>query len=63
MNVTSQIKQPIFKEMELLKKKFNDQYSQVALLNREYLLYSESKRQTNASYVRFLTAKMVSAGT
>jgi octaprenyl-diphosphate synthase len=40
MNVTSQIKQPIFKEMEL-KKKFYNRYSQVALLNR---IYSEPKR-------------------
>jgi hypothetical protein len=37
MNVTSPNKTAIFKEMELLKKKFNriDITSQVALLNRE----------------------------
>ena len=63
MNVTSQIKQPIFNEMELFEKKFYESMtSQVALLNRiTYYIVNRKGKQMRPMFV-FLTAKMVSAG-
>jgi octaprenyl-diphosphate synthase len=63
MNVTSQIKQPIFKEMELFEKKFYESMtSQVALLNRiTYYIVNRKGKQMRPMFV-FLTAKMVSSG-
>ncbi|WP_418263973.1 polyprenyl synthetase family protein [Flavobacterium faecale] len=63
MNVTSQIKQPIFDEMELFEKKFHDSMtSQVALLNRiTYYIVNRKGKQMRPMFV-FLCAKMVSGG-
>ncbi|WP_264620179.1 polyprenyl synthetase family protein [Flavobacterium sp. 7A] len=63
MNVTSQIKQPIFDEMELFEKKFRDSMtSQVALLNRiTYYIVNRKGKQMRPMFV-FLCAKMVSHG-
>ncbi len=63
MNVTSQIKQPIFKEMELFEKKFHESMSsKVALLNRiTYYIVNRKGKQMRPMFV-FLTAKMVSEG-
>jgi octaprenyl-diphosphate synthase len=63
MNVTSQIKQPILKEMELFEKKFyQSMTSQVALLNRiTYYIVNRKGKQMRPMFV-FLTAKMVSDG-
>lgn len=63
MNVTSQIKQPILKEMELFEKKFYESMtSQVALLNRiTYYIVNRKGKQMRPMFV-FLTAKMISGG-
>jgi octaprenyl-diphosphate synthase len=63
MNVTSQIKQPILKEMELFEKKFYESMtSQVALLNRiTYYIVNRKGKQMRPMFV-FLTAKMVANG-
>nr|WP_315217176.1 polyprenyl synthetase family protein [uncultured Flavobacterium sp.] len=63
MNITSQIKQPIFNEMELFEKKFYESMtSKVALLNRiTYYIVNRKGKQMRPMFV-FLTAKMVSAG-
>ena len=63
MNVTSQIKQPIFDEMELFEKKFYESMtSQVALLNRiTYYIVNRKGKQMRPMFV-FLTSKMVSSG-
>ena len=64
MNITSQIKQPIVKEMELFEKKFFESMSsKVALLNRiTYYIVNRKGKQMRPMFV-FLTAKMVSGGT
>jgi len=64
MNITSQIKQPIFKEMELFEKKFYESMSsQVALLNRiTYYIVNRKGKQMRPMFV-FLTAKMITGGT
>ncbi len=63
MNITSQIKQPIFKEMELFEKKFyGSMTSKVALLNRiTYYIVNRKGKQMRPMFV-FLMAKMVSKG-
>ena len=63
MNITSQIKQPIFNEMELFETKFHESMtSQVALLNRiTYYIVNRKGKQMRPMFV-FLTAKMVSEG-
>ena len=63
MNITSQIKQPIFNEMELFEKKFYESMtSKVALLNRiTYYIVNRKGKQMRPMFV-FLTAKMVSEG-
>ena len=63
MNITSQIKQPIFNEMELFEKKFHESMtSKVALLNRiTYYIVNRKGKQMRPMFV-FLTAKMVSEG-
>ena len=63
MNITSQIKQPIIKEMELFEKKFYESMtSKVALLNRiTYYIVNRKGKQMRPMFV-FLTAKMVSEG-
>ncbi len=63
MNITSQIKQPIFDEMELFEKKFyQSMTSKVALLNRiVYYIVNRKGKQMRPMFV-FLTAKMVSNG-
>src|SRR6187431_1776438 len=64
MNITSQIKQPIFNEMELFEKKFYESMtSKVALLNRiTYYIVNRKGKQMRPMFV-FLMAKMVSKGT
>jgi len=64
MNITSQIKQPIQKEMELFEKKFYESMSsKVALLNRiTYYIVNRKGKQMRPMFV-FLTAKMISGGT
>jgi octaprenyl-diphosphate synthase len=64
MNITSQIKQPINKEMELFEKKFYESMtSKVALLNRiTYYIVNRKGKQMRPMFV-FLTAKMISNGT
>jgi octaprenyl-diphosphate synthase len=64
MNITSQIKQPILKEMELFEKKFYESMSsKVALLNRiTYYIVNRKGKQMRPMFV-FLTAKMLSGGT
>ncbi len=64
MNITSQIKQPILKEMELFEKKFFESMSsKVALLNRiTYYIVNRKGKQMRPMFV-FLTAKMISGGT
>ncbi len=64
MNITSQIKQPILKEMELFEKKFYESMtSQVALLNRiTYYIVNRKGKQMRPMFV-FLTAKMITGGT
>ncbi len=64
MNVTSQIKQPINKEMELFEKKFYESMtSKVALLNRiTYYIVNRKGKQMRPMFV-FLTAKIISNGT
>ena len=64
MNITSQIKQPIFREMELFEKKFYESMSsKVALLNRiTYYIVNRKGKQMRPMFV-FLTAKMISGGT
>src|SRR5690606_11405122 len=61
MNITSQIKQPIQKEMELFEKKFYESMtSQIALLNRiTYYIVNRKGKQMQPMFV-FLTAKMLS---
>jgi octaprenyl-diphosphate synthase len=63
MNITSQIKQPINKEMELFEKKFFESMSsKVALLNRiTYYIVNRKGKQMRPMFV-FLTAKMISGG-
>ena len=63
MNITSQIKQPIFDEMELFEKKFYESMSsKVALLNRiTYYIVNRKGKQMRPMFV-FLTAKMISGG-
>ena len=63
MNITSQIKQPINKEMELFEKKFYESMtSKVALLNRiTYYIVNRKGKQMRPMFV-FLTAKMISNG-
>ena len=63
MNVTSQIKLPILKEMELFEKKFYESMSsKVALLNRiTYYIVNRKGKQMRPMFV-FLTAKMISGG-
>ena len=63
MNITSQIKQPILKEMELFEKKFYDSMSsKVALLNRiTYYIVNRKGKQMRPMFV-FLTAKMIADG-
>ncbi|MBK0370361.1 polyprenyl synthetase family protein [Flavobacterium agrisoli] len=63
MNITSQIKQPIFDEMELFEKKFYESMtSKVALLNRiTYFIVNRKGKQMRPMFV-FLTAKMVAGG-
>lgn len=63
MNVTSQIKQPIQREMELFETKFYESMtSQVALLNRiTYYIVNRKGKQMRPMFV-FLTAKMLSGG-
>jgi octaprenyl-diphosphate synthase len=63
MNTTSQIKKPIFDEMELFEKKFLESMtSKVALLNRiTYYIVNRKGKQMRPMFV-FLTAKMVSGG-
>jgi octaprenyl-diphosphate synthase len=63
MNITSQIKQPIQKEMELFEKKFYESMtSKVALLNRiTYYIVNRKGKQMRPMFV-FLVAKMVSEG-
>lgn len=64
MNITSQIKQPILREMELFEKKFYESMtSKVALLNRiTYYIVNRKGKQMRPMFV-FLVAKMVSEGT
>jgi octaprenyl-diphosphate synthase len=61
MNITSQIKKPIEKEMELFEKKFYESMSsKVALLNRiTYYIVNRKGKQMRPMFV-FLTAKMIS---
>ena len=63
MNITSQIKLPINKEMELFEKKFYESMtSKVALLNRiTYYIVNRKGKQMRPMFV-FLTAKMISNG-
>ncbi|MBF4518611.1 polyprenyl synthetase family protein [Flavobacterium sp. ANB] len=63
MNITSQIKQPIFNEMELFETKFHESMtSKVALLNRiTYYIVNRKGKQMRPMFV-FLTSKMVSGG-
>ena len=63
MNITAQIKQPIFDEMELFEKKFYESMSsKVALLNRiTHYIVNRKGKQMRPMFV-FLTAKMVSGG-
>jgi octaprenyl-diphosphate synthase len=63
MKIVSQIKQPIFEEMELFEKKFyNSMSSKVALLNRiTYYIVNRKGKQMRPMFV-FLIAKMVSEG-
>jgi octaprenyl-diphosphate synthase len=63
MNITTQIKQPISKEMELFEKKFFESMSsKVALLNRiTYYIVNRKGKQMRPMFV-FLTAKMISEG-
>ncbi|MGV9003166.1 polyprenyl synthetase family protein [Flavobacterium sp.] len=63
MNITSQIKQPIQREMELFEKKFYESMtSKVALLNRiTYYIVNRKGKQMRPMFV-FLVAKMVSDG-
>jgi octaprenyl-diphosphate synthase len=63
MNVTAQIKQPIFDEMELFEKKFfQSMSSNVALLNRiTYYIVNRKGKQMRPMFV-FLIAKMVAKG-
>lgn len=63
MNITSQIKQPIQKEMELFEKKFYESMSsKVALLNRiTYYIVNRKGKQMRPMFV-FLTAKMINDG-
>ena len=60
MNITSQIKQPIQREMELFEKKFYDSMtSNIALLNRiTYYIVNRKGKQMRPMFV-FLTAKML----
>ena len=60
MNITSQIKQPIRREMELFETKFYESMtSQVALLNRiTYYIVNRKGKQMRPMFV-FLTAKML----
>jgi octaprenyl-diphosphate synthase len=48
--------------MELLKKVLWIDDFTSGFVEQNYVLHSESKREANAPHVRFLTAKMVSAG-
>jgi hypothetical protein len=58
MNVTSQIKQPIFKKWNFWKKSSTiDDFTSGFVEQNTYMNRKEQMR-----YVRFLTAKMVSAG-
>jgi len=63
MKIVSQIKHPIFEEMELFEKKFyNSMSSKVALLNRiTYYIVNRKGKQMRPMFV-FLIAKMVSNG-
>ena len=63
MNVTAQIKQPVFDEMELFEKKFfQSMSSNVALLNRiTYYIVNRKGKQMRPMFV-FLIAKMVAKG-
>jgi octaprenyl-diphosphate synthase len=63
MNIISQIKHPIQKEMELFEKKFYaSMSSKVALLNRiTYYIVNSKGKQMRPMFV-FLTAKMISGG-
>lgn len=63
MNIISQIKLPINKEMELFEKKFYDSMtSKVALLNRiTYYIVNRKGKQMRPMFV-FLTAKMLNNG-
>ena len=63
MNITSQIKQPIQKEMELFETKFYESMtSKVALLNRiTYYIVNRKGKQMRPMFV-FLTAKMLGDG-
>lgn len=60
MNITSQIKQPIRREMELFEKKFYESMSSnIALLNRiTYYIVNRKGKQMRPMFV-FLTAKML----
>ena len=64
MNIISQIKKPIEKEMELFEKKFYESMSsKVALLNRiTYYIVNRKGKQMRPMFV-FLTAKMIADGT
>ena len=64
LKVISQIKQPIFEEMELFEKKFYaSMSSKVALLNRiTHYIVNRKGKQMRPMFV-FLVAKMVSEGT
>ena len=63
MNIISQIKKPIEKEMELFEKKFYESMSsKVALLNRiTYYIVNRKGKQMRPMFV-FLTAKMMANG-
>ncbi|TRZ44374.1 polyprenyl synthetase family protein [Robertkochia solimangrovi] len=63
MKVVEQIKQPIYKEMELFEKKFYESMSsKVALLNRiTHYIVNRKGKQMRPMFV-FLVAKMVSEG-
>lgn len=60
MNITTQIKQPILKEMELFEEKFyQSMTSQVALFNRiTYYIVNRKGKQMRPMFI-FLTAKMI----
>jgi octaprenyl-diphosphate synthase len=58
MNVTSQIKQPILKEMELSKKFYESMTSQVALLNRiTHYVVNRKGKQMRPMFVFFQLLK------